>query len=136
MEVLYQLSYPGGLLTVARDSGGFGSGVEREALAVHAGRGVGAEEGDGVREVLGGGEGGTVGLGALCAHAGGLDGVDDDDVGGGSGGREGVGQGECPGLGRGLGRGVGGVGVLGHLGRGGGDQDEAAAVAVGEGRVE
>ena len=62
MEVLYQLSYPGARLTVARVAEPWmaDSGVEGEALAVHAGGGVRAEEGDGVGQVLGRGEGGTV----------------------------------------------------------------------------
>src|SRR5215218_3384219 len=136
MEVLYRLSYPGGVLTVAAFGGCERSGVEREALAVHAARGVRAEEGDRLRQVLGGGEGGALGLGVLLAQAGGLDRVDDDDVGGGAGAGEGVGAGEGPGLGGGLGGGVGGVGVLGVLRGGGGDEDEAAVVAPGQGGVE
>ena len=75
-------------------------------------------------------------VGVLLADAGGLDRVDDDDVGGGPGALEGVGEGQGPGLGGGLGRGVGGVGVLGVLGGGGGDEDEAAVVARGQGGVE
>src|SRR4051794_10404215 len=115
MEVLYQLSYPGAGLTVARGGGALEvafSGVEREALAVHSGRGIRAEEGDGVGQILGRGEGGTVHTGAGLADLRRLDGVDDDDVGGGVGAHEGVGEGEGPRLGSRLGRGVGGVGVL------------------------
>src|SRR5215216_6154597 len=98
--------------------------MEREALAVHAGRRAGGEEGDRLGEVLGRGEGGALGLGTLLAHPRCLDRVDDDDVGGGAGAGEGVGEREGPGLGGGLGGGVGGVGVLGALGGGGGDEDE------------
>src|SRR5829696_8987509 len=126
----------GRALTVARDFGGSESGVQGEALAVHAGRGVRAEEGDSVREVLGGSEVGAVHAGAGLADLGGLDRVDHDDVGRSVGASEGVREREGPGLGRGLGGGVGGVGVLGVLGRCGGDQDETAVLAGGERGVE
>ena len=73
---------------------------------------------------------------ALLTHGGGLDRIDDDDVGGGAGAGEGVGEGQGPGLRGGLGRGVGGVGVLGVLRGGGGDEHEAAVLAAGECGVE
>src|SRR5262245_47945276 len=126
----------GRALTVARDPGGDGSGVQGEALAVHAGRGIGTEEGDRVGEVLGGSEAGTGLVGVGFADLGSLDGVDDDDVGGCARAHEGVREREGPGLGRRLGGGVGRVGVLGHLRGGGGDQDEAAVLAAGQGGVE
>src|SRR4051812_13791311 len=99
--------------------------MEGEALTVHASGGVRAEEGDGLGEVFGGGEGGAVRVRILFTHLGSLDRVDDDDVRGGGGAGERVGEGEGPCLGGGLARCVGGVGVRRELGSGGGDEDEA-----------
>ena len=71
---------------------------------------------------------GKVLAGALLTHPLGEDRVDDDDVGGGAGAFEAVGEGQRPRLGRGLGRCVGGVGVRRRLRLLGGDEDEATVL--------
>ncbi len=97
-------------------SRGPSSRVQREPLAVHPPTLVRAEERDRLGEVLGRGEGRICLLGVGLAHLRGEDRVDDDDVGGGAGALEAVGESQGPGLRRSLGRGVDRVVVGGLLG--------------------